>query len=112
MQNVYIPEWMMDTITRITTSKGDYNDEGDWVPGAETREDIKAFHVPFGSKEIKDYPQGMIEFGDEDIRSKTLLKKKDRVLIDGEEWYIVDRIDYKKIADLKFYIGRRTDKDG
>ena len=112
MQNVFIPRFLMKNVDRITTTKGDYDDSGDWVPGVETKTTIKAFYAPFGSKEIKDYPQGFIEIGDMDIRTKAELNKGDIIEINSEKWKIMDRINYSYIADLKFYVGRRSDKNG
>ena len=109
---VLIPKSLMLTIQRVTNIDGHYDDNGTWISGTENKSNIKAFFAPFGSKEIKDYPQGMIELGDMDVRTKTKLNKQDKLIINGEKWVIVDRIDYNYLADLGFYVARRSDKDG
>lgn len=112
LQNVKIPRRFFKTVKRKTKEKGTYDDLGNWIEGNETLEDVKAFYCPYSPNELKNYPQSMIEIGDFDIRTKQKLEKGDIIIIESREMKIVNELDYSYLADLNFYVGRWSSKDG
>lgn len=67
--------------------------------------------MPVSLNDLKNYPQGIVTLEDMDLRTKENLKLGDLIIIDEIEWKIIQKADYSYVADLKFYILRRSDKD-
>ncbi|WP_294707250.1 hypothetical protein [uncultured Fusobacterium sp.] len=110
MTNVYIPFHLLTNV-RVKVLK-----EGQWIKGEYVEEKsvekiIKAVYMPLSLNELKNYPQGALTLEDMDFRTKENLNLGDIVIINEVEWKIIQKADYSYIADLKFYILRRSDKD-
>lgn len=110
MTNVYIPFHLLTNV-RVKILK-----EGQWIKGeyiekVSSEKIIKAVYMPVSLNDLKNYPAGAITLEDMDLRTKEDLKLGDIVIINEVEWKIIQKADYSYIADLKFYILRRSDKD-
>lgn len=109
MKNIFIPTQFLKRV-RVKSLKGQWI-EGEWVENAAETRIIKAVFMPVNPRDLKNYPQGFITLEDMDLRTKEDLELGDIVEINGKEWKIFQKLDYGYIADLKFYILKRSDKD-
>lgn len=73
---------------------------------------IKGVYMPVSTDSLKYYPQGSITLEDRELFTKELLKNEDIVLINNEEFKIVESTDFEYLADIKIYLLRRSTKDG
>ncbi len=73
---------------------------------------IKGVYMPVSTDSLKYYPQGSITLEDRELFTKELLKNEDIVLINNEEFKIVELTDFEYLADIKIYLLRRSTKDG
>lgn len=110
MTNVYIPYELFKSVKVIRKGKGEWR-KGEFVEVPGTLEKIRAVYMPVSLNQIKNYPQGLLTLEDIDLRTKANLNYGDLVILDNEEFKIVQKTDYTYIADLKFYILRRSSKD-
>lgn len=110
MTNVYVPYHLLTDVKVISISEGRWL-KGEYIEGTPTEKIIKAVYMPVSLNDLKNYPQGAITLEDMDLRTKENLKLGDIIVIDNIRWKIVQKADYSYIADLKFYILRRSDKD-
>ena len=72
---------------------------------------IKGVYMPVSTDSLKYYPQGSITLEDRELFTKELLKNEDIVLINNEEFKIVESTDFEYLADIKIYLLRRSTKD-
>lgn len=72
---------------------------------------IKGVYMPVSTDSLKYYPQGSITLEDRELFTKELLKNEDIVLINNEEFKIVESADFEYLADIKIYLLRRSTKD-
>lgn len=110
MTNVYIPYHLLTDVKVISISEGEWV-KGDYIEGITKERIIQAVYMPVSLNDLKNYPQGAITLEDMDLRTKENLKLGDIVIINNIQWKIIQKADYSYIADLKFYILRRSDKD-
>lgn len=110
MENVYIPEELLTTIKVKRKAEGDWI-KGVWVEGEEQINSIEAAYMPISPSTLKKYPAGSITLENMSLFTKENLELKDKVLIEDAEWNIYQRTSYSYLADMKFYILRRSNKD-
>ena len=72
---------------------------------------IKGTYMPVSTDTLKYYPQGSITLEDRELFTKELLKSEDIVLINNEEFKVVESTDFDYLADIKIYLLRRSTKD-
>lgn len=109
MHNIFLPGHLLTDV--LVKKQGGEWIEGEWVENAAETRIIKAVFMPVNPRDLKNYPQGFITLEDMDLRTKEDLELGEIVEINGKEWKIFQKLDYEYIADLKFYILRRSDKD-
>ena len=109
MESVFIPEYLYTTV-RVETREGSWIN-GKWVKEKDGITEIGAVYMPVSPSTLKKFPAGAITLEDMSLFTKDELKLKDIVFINGKEWYVYQKTDYGYIADLKFYILRRSNKD-
>lgn len=89
--------------------------EGKWEKGkyieSTVEKTIKGVYMPVSTDSLKYYPQGSITLEDRELFTKELLKNEDIVLINNEEFKIVESTDFEYLADIKIYLLRRSTKD-
>lgn len=110
MTNVYIPFHLLADVKVKESSEGQWI-KGEYIEETFSERIIKAVYMPVSLNDLKNYPQGVITLEDMDLRTKENLKLGDIIILNGTEWKIIQKADYGYIADLKFYILRRSDKD-
>lgn len=110
MTNVFIPTHLLTDVKVKETVKGEWV-KGKYIEGTTTERIIQAVYMPVSLNDLKNYPQGVVTLEDMDLRTKENLKLGDYIIINGVEWKIIQKADYYYVADLKFYILRRSDKD-
>ena len=88
---------------------------GKWEKGkyieSTVEKTIKGVYMPVSTDSLKYYPQGSITLEDRELFTKELLKNEDIVLINNEEFKIVESTDFEYLADIKIYLLRRSTKD-
>lgn len=88
---------------------------GKWEKGkyieSRVEKTIKGVYMPVSTDSLKYYPQGSITLEDRELFTKELLKNEDIVLINNEEFKIVESTDFEYLADIKIYLLRRSTKD-
>lgn len=108
MIDVFIPNSLLKDIQLIQIKeyweKGKYHKE-------ETKKIIKGVYLPVSFNTLKNYPQGSITLEDLELKSKEDLKVGSLIEINNKQWKVVQKRDYDYIANIKFYILRRSDKD-
>ena len=110
MTNVFIPAHFLTAVKVKETTEGEWI-KGEYIEGTTTERIIQAVYMPVSLNDLKNYPQGEITLEDIDLRTKENLNLGDIVIINEVEWKIIQKADYSYVADLKFYILRRSDKD-
>lgn len=110
MTNVFIPTHLLTDVKIKETTEGEWI-KGEHIEGTTTERIIQAVYMPVSLNDLKNYPQGVVTLEDMDLRTKENLKLGDLIIIDEVEWKIIQKADYSYVADLKFYILRRSDKD-
>lgn len=110
MENVYIPKELLTTVELKKVGKGKWV-KGKWIEGTEIITQTKAAYMPVSSSTLKKYPEGAITLEDMCLFSKEDLELKDKILIKGVEWSVHQKTAYGYLADMIFYILRRSDKD-
>lgn len=110
MTNVYIPDELFTDVIVKTTTEGKWVN-GEYTEGETTERIIRVVYMPVNLNDIKNYPQGALTLEDMDLRTKENLNLGDIVIINNHKWEIIQKADYSYIADLKFYILKRSDKD-
>lgn len=110
MTNVFIPDNFFKDIKVKIRPVGKWV-LGEWVKKESQEKIIKAVYMPVSLNEIKNYPQGLITLEDIDLRTKENLNLGDIIKINNKNFIVIRKADYDYIADLKFYILRRSDKD-
>ena len=86
-------------------------EKGKYIANEEKEKIIKGVYMPVSSDTLKYYPQGSITLKDRELFTKELLKDEDIVLINNEEFKIVESTDFDYLADIKSYILKRSTKD-
>ncbi len=109
MTNVFIPAQFLREV-KIKSKVGEWI-KGEYIVTSNSEKIVKAIYMPMSLQELKNYPQGVITLEDLDLRTKEDLNLGDIVEVNNVEWKIIQKADYSYIADLKFYILRRSDKD-
>ena len=88
---------------------------GSWEKGkyieSTVEKTIKGTYMPVSTDTLKYYPQGSITLEDRELFTKELLKSEDIVLINNEEFKVVESTDFDYLADIKIYLLRRSTKD-
>lgn len=110
MTNVFIPTHLLTDVKIKETTEGEWI-KGEYIEGTTTERIIQAVYMPVSLNDLKNYHQGVVTLEDMDLRTKENLKLGDLIIIDEVEWKIIQKADYSYVADLKFYILRRSDKD-
>ena len=99
----------------ITNIKVISKAEGRWEKGkyieSTVEKIIKGVYMPVSTDSLKYYPQGSITLEDRELFTKELLKNEDIVLINNEEFKIVESTNFDYLADIKIYLLRRSTKD-
>lgn len=107
MDSVKLLDRHMTSIQRKIFSEGKYNDAGVWEEGKEELQEIKAVYMQFSSSDLKNYPQGFIEQGDLDLKTKEKLTTGDILVIEGQEWKVMRTLFDSYLADIKMYVLRQ-----
>lgn len=108
MIKVFIPKSLLKEISLITIEE--YWEKGKHYK-KETKKIIKGVYLPVSFNTLKNYPQGSITLEDLELKSKVDLKVGSLIEINNKQWKVIQKRDYDYIADVKFYILRRSDKD-
>ena len=110
----------MDNVSLLNKHKKDIKIiskiEGRWEKGKYVNEStiekaIKGVYMPVSMDTLKYYPQGSITLEDKELFTKELLKNEDIVLINNQEFKVVESTDFDYLADIKIYLLRRSTKD-
>ena len=108
MIKVFIPKSLLKEISLITIEE--YWEKGKHYK-KETKKIIKGVYLPVSFNTLKNYQQGSITLEDLELKSKEDLKVGSLIEINNKQWKVIQKRDYDYIADVKFYILRRSDKD-
>ena len=108
MIKVFIPKSLLKEISLITIEE--YWEKGKHYK-KETKKIIKGIYLSVSFNTLKNYPQGMITLEDLELKSKEDLEIGSLIVINNKKWKVIQKRDYDYIADIKFYILRRSDKD-
>ena len=86
-------------------------EKGKYIADKEKEQIIKGVYMPVSTDILKYYPQGSITLKDRELFTKELLKNEDIVIINNEEFKVVESTDFDYLADIKIYLLRRSTKD-
>ena len=110
MDKVILLSKHITNIKIISSVEGRW-EKGKYIADEEKEKIIKGVYMPVSSDTLKYYPQGSITLKDRELFTKELLKDEDIVLINNEEFKIVESTDFEYLADIKIYLLRRSTKD-
>lgn len=110
MDKVILLSKHITNIKIISSVEGRW-EKGKYIADEEKEKIIKGVYMPVSSDTLKYYPQGSITLKDRELFTKELLKDEDIVLINNEEFKIVESTDFDYLADIKSYILKRSTKD-
>ena len=110
MDNVILLNKHKKDIKIISKIEGRW-EKGKYIANDEKEQIIKGVYMPISSDTLKYYPQGSITLEDRELFTKELLKNEDIVIINNEEFKVVESTDFDYLADIKSYILKRSTKD-
>ena len=109
MDNILLLDKFLIPMTLQRTT-GDYNDEGDWEE-VTTEKTIYGAIFPFKPNDFKNYPEGLLKAQDKKLITKENIEDLDIIILNNEEYKVINLQDYSYLADVKFYILRRKLND-
>ena len=86
-------------------------EKGKWVVEKEEIKTVKGIYMPVSSNTLKKFPAGSVTLEDISFITKEKISLQDKVVIGKQEYNIFQKTDYDYLADVKFYILRKSDKD-
>lgn len=107
MDRVKLLKRHMTSLFKKEITDGNYDEAGVWLEGETKLVEFKGIYMPFSSQDFKNYPQGFIEHSDLDLKTMEKLENGDIVIINGEEWKVMESLFESYLADIKMYLLRQ-----
>lgn len=110
--NVIIPNSLMIDLELVAgIAEGHWDDNGNWIEETTESKNIRGALFPFKPDDFKNYPEGLLKKDDRKLITKEILKDNDVIMLEGNKYIISSLQDYDYLADVGFYVFRRSIND-
>lgn len=94
----------------LKKDRGNYNNNGNWIEDIKKQE-IEGAIFPLNANDFRNYPAGLLQHDDIKLLTTEQIENTDKIVFENKEYWIVSSKKYSYLADMNFYILRRTLND-